>query len=119
MRIMLYGTSEECKRIREMCETQTFLAFRNVEYIEKNDYESYVRALAEKDITGVLVLADGANGMEGVIASKEMRSQVPVAWFSDDVGFGCQSYRLNAAYFHSKPITPELLDIALNRCIPA
>ncbi len=117
MNIILYGTSEECRHIREMCETQTFLAFRNVEYIEKNDYESYVHALTEEELAGVLVLADGANGMEGVIASKELRLQVPVVWFSDDKGFGSQSYRLNATYFHAKPVTPELLEIALNKCI--
>lgn len=119
MKIILYGTSEECGRIREMCETKTFLAFRNVEYVETYDYESYIRALKEKDIAGVIVLADGAGGMEGVIAIKELRLPVSVVWFSDDKGFGCQSYRLNAAYFHAKPVTPEMLDIALNRCIPA
>lgn len=118
MKLMLYGTSEECGHIREMCETQTFLAFRRIEYVEAYDRENYLRALGEQELVAVIVLADGANGMEGVIAAKELRDQVPVVWFSDDRGFGVQSYRLNAAYFHAKPILPEVLVLALKRCIP-
>ena len=51
----------------------------------------------------IIVLADGADGMEGVIAAKNADGDTPVIWLSDDEGFGAQSYRLGCTYFHKKP----------------
>ena len=42
---------------------------------------------------------------------------VPVLWFSDDNGFGVQSYRLGCAYFHKKPVSPQVLSAAIARCV--
>lgn len=61
---------------------------------------------------------NNANGMEGVIAARNMRPNIPVVWFSNDEGFGCQAYRLNADFFHCKPVTAHVLEMALDR-LPA
>ena len=42
---------------------------------------------------------------------------VPVLWFSNDNGFGAQSYRLGCAYFHKKPVSPQILSAAIARCV--
>jgi hypothetical protein len=38
-----------------------------------------------------------------------------VVWFSNDEGFGVQAYRLDVDFFHCKPITPRVLEMALER----
>ena len=45
----------------------------------------------------IIVAVDGAIGMEGVIASKNIRPDTAVIWFSDDKAFGAQSYRLGCS----------------------
>ena len=64
-----------------------------------------------------MIAMDGADGMEGVIAAKSVCKDVPVLWFSDDNGFGAQSYRLGCAYFHKKPVPPQVLSAAIARCV--
>ena len=55
--------------------------------------------------------------MEGVIAAKSLLKNVPVVWFSNDSGFGAQSYRLGCAYFHPKPVSAEILSAAIAKCV--
>ena len=60
---------------------------------------------------------DGADGMEGVIAAKNVCGEVPVLCFSNDGGFGAQSYRLGCAYFHKKPVSAQILSAAIAKCV--
>ena len=64
-----------------------------------------------------MVTVNGAEGMEGVIAARDLWKNVPVIWFSDDNGFGVQSYRLGCAYFHKKPISAGILSAAIAKCV--
>jgi two-component SAPR family response regulator len=79
------------------------------------DYDSFVDALRCTRYDAVFVTENNANGMEGVIAVRNLCPGLPVIWFSNDEGFGCQAYRLNTDFFHSKPLTPQILEIALDR----
>ena len=49
--------------------------------------------------------------------AKSVCKNVPVLWFSNDNGFGAQSYRLGCAYFHKKPVSPQILSAAIARCV--
>ncbi len=57
--------------------------------------------------------------MEGVIAVKNLYPQCPVAWISNDKGFGIQSYRLGCAFFAEKPLTKKKIAIAFERIAKA
>lgn len=81
------------------------------------DYDSFISHLRRHACDAVFVAENNANGMEGVIAAKNIRPNLPVVWFSNDEGFGCQAYRLNTVFFHSKPITHTVLEMAMERLI--
>lgn len=80
-----------------------------------SDYDSFVEHLRNRPCDAIFVTEDNANGMEGVIAARNVRPDVPIIWFSNDEGFGCQAYRLNTEFFHAKPVTAQVLEMALNR----
>ena len=79
------------------------------------DYDSFVRSLTSTEYDAVIITENNAIGMEGVIAARNVHPQIPVVWFSNDEGFGSQAYRLNTDFFHSKPITAPILEMALAR----
>lgn len=66
--------------------------------IHINDYADYDGFLSGSPPGTIIIDMNGADGMDGVT----------ILWFSDDGGFGTQSYRLGCAYFHKKPISPEI-----------
>ena len=80
-------------------------------------YDRFISHLRQHACDAVFVAETNANGMEGVIAAKNIRPNLPVVWFSNDEGFGCQAYRLNTVFFHSKPITHTVLEMAMERLI--
>lgn len=63
-----------------------------------------------------VVLPNGPVGMEGVFAVRENHPPSSVFWFSDDIGFGMMSHRLECAYFSVKPVTREKLQRVFRRC---
>lgn len=65
----------------------------------------------------IVVMTDGAEGMEGVMAAKTLCPETDLIWLSDDEGFGPQSYRLGCTYFGTKPITKHLVSHAYRRCM--
>lgn len=65
----------------------------------------------------IVVMADGAEGMEGVMAARTLCPEVDLLWLSDDEGFGPQSYRLGCTYFGKKTITEQLVSHAYRRCM--
>ena len=87
-----------------------------MEFRCQSDGESLHTELVDWAPELVVVLTNGAAGMEGVYRVREYHPRVPVFWFSDDGDFAMQSYRLNCSYFGLKPVTEGKLRQALYRC---
>ena len=117
MRLVLYGTeSDKDKFVRSLAALPD-CRYRQMQVVGYPDYDSFIAGLGGSPPSWVVITMDGANGMEGVIAARDMCENVPVIWFSDDNGFGVQSYRLGCAYFHKKPVSPEVLSAAIAKCV--
>ena len=117
MKIYVYGSAEEKRRIEEVVSVLPDYAYRSFRFDGCEDYDRFIGSLCEAMPDLVIVTSDGADGMEGVIAAKNLLPGVPVMWLSDDKGFGAQSYRLGCAFFHPKPITSEALAQAFRKGI--
>lgn len=117
MRLILYGTKTD--RDEFMCSVTALpdLRYRKMQITGYLDYDSFITGLGESPPDCIVIAMDGADGMEGVIAAKSVSKNVPVLWFSNDNGFGAQSYRLGCAYFHKKPVSPQILSAAIARCV--
>ena len=117
MRLILYGTKTDKSELAQTISDIPELCYRSICIEDYPDYDSFIAGLGGSPPDGIVVAADGADGMEGVIVAKTVLRDIPVLWFSDDGGFGAQSYRLGCAYFHKKPISPEILSAAITKCI--
>ena len=117
MRLILYGTKTD--RDEFMCSVTALpdLRYRKMQVTDYPDYDSFITGLGESPPDCIVIAMDGADGREGVIAAKSVCKNVPVLWFSNDNGFGAQSYRLGCAYFHKKPVSPQILSAAIARCV--
>ena len=78
-------------------------------------YDTFLSYLSADAPQAVFILMDGAIGMEGVIAAKNLCPNCPVVWISNDKGFGIQSYRLGCVFFSDKPLTAKKVKIAFMR----
>ena len=116
MKLVLYGTNADKKMLTEQISTLPICLYRNIRITDFSDYGSFIIGLTKSAPDCIVVMMDGADGMEGVIAAKNICKNVPVMWFSDDNGFGAQSYRLGCAYFHKKPVSPQVLSAAISKC---
>lgn len=116
MKLILYGTASDKAELRKAFSALPEWCYRTVCIADYQDYDSYVLGLRECTPDCVIVMMDGADGMEGVIAARHADEHIPVLWFSDDKGFGVQSYRLGCAYFHQKPVEPKILSAAVLKC---
>ena len=117
MKFVLYGTETDRKNLSESLALLPDLHYRNIGITDRSDYDGFIAALKESPPECIVITMNGADGMEGVIAAKNLCKEVPVLWFSDDGGFGTQSYRLGCAYFHEKPVSPQVLSAAIAKCI--
>ena len=117
MTICIYGTQTEQREIAAAAQQLPVSAYRRIRCDGFADYDSFIAGMRCGAPDMVVVMADGAEGMEGVMAAKSLRPGVPVIWLSNDRGFGAQSYRLGCTFFHSKPVPPETLSLAMERCI--
>ena len=115
MKTLLFGCERECSAVTELL-VSAAIGCASYEYRQTEDLEVFEEILATWMPTLVVVLADGATGMECVYRSRSRRPNLPVFWFSNDREFGMQSYRLGCAYFSTKPVTPEKIACALRRC---
>ena len=117
MRVCFYGTQAQFQalqsHLREIPKFQN--SFSHYELYP--DYDSLVNGLRRSQFDLVFVCHDNACGMEGVIAVRNISPNVPVIWFSNDEDFGSQAYRLHTDFFHAKPITPVILEMALIRAL--
>ena len=116
VKILLFSNNGSCPVVQN----QAFIidAFQGLacEVSCIDDLEELTEALVDQEPTLLIVTADGAEGMEAVYRARERRPCIPVFWFSDDKDFGVLSYRLNCAYFSTKPITAEKMTSAVQRC---
>ncbi|MBE6974978.1 MAG: response regulator [Ruminococcaceae bacterium] len=115
MKVLLFGSPGECENVAKLLADQ-----RNgqgeVAYEHTADLERFEQFMVTWMPSLIIVLADGASGLESVYRSRSRRPNLPVFWFSDDREFGMQSYRLDCAYFSTKPATREKINSALKRC---
>lgn len=111
MKLLLCGSKNDCTEFINQNERLIKAAL-----IPCDNEEELLIKMKEDSYDSVVVLVDGAEGMEAVITVRRLRPELPVIWFSDDKGFAAQSYRLNTTYFHEKPITPQVLDRAFSCC---
>lgn len=114
---MLYGTNTDRFELARAISVIPELCYRKIRIENYPDYDSFISGLGESPPDGIIIAVNGADGMEGVIVAKRLCRAVPILWFSDDGGFGAQSYRLGCDYFHKKPISLEILSAALAKCM--
>ncbi len=69
------------------------------------EYDSYRKDIVAKDYDLLIVMKDGAHGMEACIGSKVLKKDTPLIWLSNDKDFGPQAFRIGCSYFSTKPIT--------------
>ena len=101
MLICVYDTANEAEILKAKITQIATAAYRRIAYRVCQRYESFVNECKTADL--IIVLADGADGMEGVIAAKNADRDTPVI-------------RLGCTYFHKKPIPLEKLKEALHKC---
>lgn len=116
VKTLLFGDPLECSAVRDALSDVDCLREYQHEYRHINDIEAFEQMLVDWQPSLLIVLADGASGMESVYRSRQRSPAVPVFWFSDDREFGMQSYRLDCAYFSTKPVTSEKIQNAIQRC---
>lgn len=112
--IIIYGNYEESSTLISFADLSPMHIFRHTDV-----YDTFLSYLAEYAPQAIFILTDGAAGMEGVIAVRNLYPQCPVAWISNDKGFGIQSYRLGCAFFAEKPLTKKKIAIAFERIAQA
>ena len=117
MELILYGTESDKNDLLQTLSASPECRYRSTRISDYPDYDSFIAGLGESPPDGIVVAAGGADGMEGVIAARNVWKNVPILWFSDDGGFGAQSYRLDCTYFHQKPLSPQILSAALEKCM--
>lgn len=116
VRTLLFGKREECETAVQVLNTLEMFSEYDHEYFYINNLEEFDKLLVDLGPTLLVVLADGAEGMECVYRAREHSQDIPVFWFSDDRDFAVQSYRMNCAYFSDKPITSDKALNAFKRC---
>ncbi len=117
MKLSLYGTARDREALTEALAGLPDCSYRNIRVTDFADYDSFIAGLGSDPPECVVVMRNGAEGMEGVIAARDLLKDVPVIWFSDDNAFGVQSYRLGCAYFHEKPVSSRILSAAIAKCV--
>ena len=117
MKLVLYGAEADQQELLRQLSRLPGCCYRRMQTTAYSDYDSFIAALAQSPPSCVVVAMDGAAGMEAVIAARDVLRSVPVIWFSNDSGFGVQSYRLGCAYFHQKPVSQEVLSTAIAKCV--
>ena len=116
MDILIYGKAHKQKPRAELIEKCGPMQYRKIRFSMPDGYDSYLEELNRGEAHMIFVSGDGADGMEAVIAARNLRPNTAVIWFSDDEGFGAPSFRLGCSYFSSGPITEDVLANAISRC---
>lgn len=112
MEIIIYGLQKDYNTVLACMDALPELQYRRIDCSHTENYDDFLHLLHTKRYDMVIVLADGAEGMEGVIASQTLSPDTMKVWISNDEGFGIQAHRMNCAYFAVKPITEEMVSKA-------
>ena len=112
MNIIIYGNKDERDSLCSIVESHGVLVFRQKQCTFYDNYDDFLNGIQKAVPELVIITMDGAGGMEGVIAARELHPEAKILWFSNDKAFGPQSYRLNCTYFAVKPITEHILNKA-------
>ena len=110
MKISVYAN--QCKREK----IQDLLKQHTDQLVFYEDYDTFISEIPTAGSQVLIVARDGAEGMESVRAAKILLPRTPVIWFSDDNGFGPESYRVGCNYFSAQPLSEEILEKAMKRC---
>ena len=114
MNVLVFGTDNDADTFVDLMDTDKHFIFRKKNYTVTSDYDEFLKKLSDpQDV--VFILANGAKGMESVIATKNICTKLPIIWFSNDKDFGAQSYRLGTDYFATKPVTNEHLALVAKK----
>lgn len=114
MRILIY--TEEQQTYQSLSDTIRLLhPGAAMEVYHADDYDLLRRILAQQTWSLVIVAQPGAKGMEVCIGARKIRPQIPLVWFSDDLLFAAQSYRLDCTYFGKLPGSQRSLAEAFSR----
>ena len=116
MKVLHYGSKSDYQMIEDMIHHLPSAVKECRDLLQCDDYEDFVSTLTQVRYNVVIVTMNHARGMVGVIAARTHCPNLPVVWFSDDDGFGLQSYRLGCTYFGVLPITAEKMERAIERC---
>ena len=116
MDVLIYGNANEKELLIQHMKTDPLFVFRRMQYSHAEDYDTYLKELRSRLYDVVIVMADNAAGMEGVIAVQNVHPETPIIWFSNDENFVAQSYRLGVTYFAVKPLSEKMISMALKRC---
>lgn len=107
MRILHYGTEQDFLAVSNALSHLPDYKDSIKEYTQQDNYDDFFNALTDHYYNLIIITVDNALGMESVIAAKNCHPELPLIWFSNDKGFGLQSYRLDCAYFGTRPITVD------------
>jgi len=110
LNLIIFGIEEEYLTFFSYAKKQKKLHCKHTDV-----YDTFLSYLSDDALQAVFILMDGAIGMEGVIAAKNLHPHIPVVWISNDKGFGIQSYRLGCVFFSDKPLTENKIITALAR----
>ena len=109
--MLLFGPQLECADIiSKFCQLGNSKMYS---FMHTEDTDNFLELLVNESPNLIIVLSNGANGMERVITARNIYPDVPLFWISDDKDFGAQSYRLQCNYFMVKPITVKKLEKAI------
>ncbi len=114
--IILYGKHQECEEVVALLKINPIFHGKQLNCFCINEQEELQMRLVDGISDLVIILADGAKGMEGVYTVKEYDRDLAVFWFSNDRSFALQSHRLDCAYFAVKPLTNKKLIKAFEHC---
>ena len=117
MKILIYGEQEECSRIQENLLSHPQMQQLAPEFRCRSQFDEFYIQLVDYAPELIIVAADGADGMEGVRRSRRVLPDTPIFWFSDDLYFGSEAYRLDCTYFSVKPVCPAKYDQVLSRLL--
>lgn len=115
LKTLIYGDASECRAADEMLKKMQPAFYRH-ECKYSSEWEDFREQLVQWDPGLVIIIWNGAVGMEGAYLVRNQRPELPIFWFSDDDAFSIQSHRLDCNYFSIKPITPEKFQKAFQRC---
>lgn len=105
MKVVVFGSETDYAEMVDILRSVPTERNRNIDPVYLNDYDELRRGLAGNEYDLVIVLANGAEGMEACIGTRKICPHIPLFWFSDDSNFGPQSYRIGCTHFSTKPPT--------------